>query len=192
MGLVKDLRGKPVTFYRGSIDHPDCADARSTTTAIYFSASKDVANMYAMPLHPVAEPMFVGLTNRINIAHLSMEKVFVASHSDPYLELSHLEEHLGYAEATRIAEKFKLWVMGTDAWRDINIGGRYKSPQEYFDTGGELCDLCLQAWPFFADDAEVEKLKSLGYDGAIHGGCGFASAGTTEYCVFSPSQIHYP
>lgn len=179
-----DLSG---VFYRGEVSNPDTNHLRSRTRAWYF-AGVEVANRYADPANTKA-----GLedTARIYPCHITMKKPFVNQPQGAYLELSDVAARLGLLEAMRIARKFAKWIEATDQWKGrINRVGYYRDVDHYLRCkDGELSKLYFQAYPFFADTEEVEKLVVRGYDGAVHAGNGYGSEGFPEYCVFDPRQI---
>jgi hypothetical protein len=181
---LPDLSG---VFYRGEVSHPDTNHLRSKTRAFYV-ACIEVANRYADPTQTKA-----GLedTARIYPLRISMKKPFVNQPNDPFLELSDVAARLGLLEAMRIARKFASWIEATDNWKQkINRVGYYKDVDHYLRCkDGQLSKLYFQAYPFFADTEEVEKLIERGYDGAIHRGNGYGSADFPEYCVFNPTQL---
>lgn len=179
-----DLSG---VFYRGEISSPDTNHLRSKTRAFYFSLV-EVANRYADPAMDKAGPED---TPRIYPVRLSMKKPFINQPNDPFLELSDVAARLGLLEAMRIARKFASWIEATDNWKGrINRVGYYRNVDHYLKCkDGELSKLYFQAYPFFADVEEVEKLIERGYDGAVHRGNGYGSADFPEYCVFNTTQI---
>jgi hypothetical protein len=174
-------------LYRGEFAHPDTPYVASRGKALYFG-SVDIANRYAEPGHP-APP--VEHTARVYPVRLEMHNPFINQPQNTFLELSEMYERFGLEEALRIARKFHMHIENTCHWTErINGDGRWWSVCEYLKANPEnVKSLYFNAYRFLADDAEVERLKILGFDGAIHMGNGYGSALQVEYCVFYYSRI---
>lgn len=169
----------------------------SRQKAIYFS-SRPVAEVYSkQPNHPSD----VVIESRVMQAVLRIEKPFIYQDSSCFIDLDGIAGILGREEALRIAVKFEKSITRTGLWRDFIENA--KSPKyadlpdpieynEYMKLLAEMkgMKICLdfEAYHFFDDNEEVEKLMALGYDGAMHLGNG-ESALIVECCVFSEDQI---
>lgn len=126
---------------------------------------------------------------RVIPAYLLMQSKFINQPDDPFLDIAVLRTRLGTAEARRIAVKFADWITQTDCWNEAC--GHVQEPAATYLASApvEMLDrLYFNAYAFFDDSHEVEQLKALGYDSAIHCGSG-VTALEPEYRVFSPGQV---
>jgi len=186
MSFLTNPDGSRLVVYRG--EHGSYAGkAFHTRSATLYFSDVEAANYYAM--HPNNRNEFAEQP-RVIPAYLKMSKPFINTPLDSFIELSEVEQKLGTAEAKRIACKFAYWVKATDNWQfTINPDEHWHGVAEYlYHNKDGLKHLFFQAYPFFADEREVNRLKRQGYDGAIHAGTGMATANRTEYCVFNHKQ----
>jgi len=123
-------------------------------------------------------------------AYLRIANPFINTPDDPFIDGSHLVAKLGHNEAKRILNKFATHVENTNNWQDeINGDNQFESVQEFIQKHpNRISELAFDAYRFFDDADEVNLLKGLGYDGAIH--CGTDGGDNdVEYKVFDKSSI---
>ena len=127
--------------------------------------------------------------SRVVPAYLLMQSKFINHPDDPFLDVALLRTRLGTAEARRIAVKFADWIAQTSCWEE-ECGHIQQPVADYLAQAPvETLDrLYFNAHAFFDDAQEVERLKALGYDSAIHCGSG-VTAIEPEYRVFSAEQV---
>jgi hypothetical protein len=180
--------GTPAVLYRG--EHGALIEGehlRSRFNSLSFTADRDAANTYAMSpndsqLDRVAE------APRVTPVHLKIENPIIENHNDPFIDLSHLVDKLGYREAKRIALKFDRDIQYTGNWNE-NYTNEYDSVVQLLrERPDELKNLYFSAHKFLDDPVEIERLKGAGYDGAIHIGNG-ETATSLEYRVFDLRQV---
>jgi hypothetical protein len=180
--------GTAAVLYRG--EHGALVKGEYLQTrlnSLTFTADRDAANTYAMSpnnnlLDSTAE------APRVTPVHLRIENPIIENRSDPFIDLSHLADKLGYKEAKRIALKFDVDIRYTGNWDD-NYASEYESVAQLLkERPNELKNLYFNAHRFLDDLEEIERLKRGGYDGAIHVGNG-ETATSLEYRVFDPHQV---
>lgn len=121
--------------------------------------------------------------------HLNIEKPFVDTPDDPFMDLSFYNELFGLEETRRIAVKFKDYVEHTNAWLETSEEHGFDSVVDMAESRPDLLlALCFEVYALLDDPAEVALLRAAGYDGAIHGGSG-ETAMEPEYRVFSEDQV---
>lgn len=171
--------------YRGEYGMTASEQPFHTRLPVIYFGELEVAKHYAF--HPNQRGDVV-INPRVIAADITILQPFINTPYDPYLEIKTVVERLGIHEALRIAMKFQSWIQQTDYWiEDISPKG-VTVEQLYSKQTNKFMELYFQAYPFFCDAEEINRLKALGYDGAIHGGSGVASAGRIEYCVFDAAQ----
>lgn len=177
----------PLTFYRGEVEHTSISKPRSYPRALYFG---DLATAHHYAGYPEVSGDYK--TGRIYPAHLVLNRPFINQPNDPFLDMQVLVNRLGREEAIRIAKRFATYIEETDNWRnEVNKSGKYVSVEHYLSCiKSDVIHLYFQAHRFFDSQMEVNKLRRLGYDGAIHAGSGVGSAGKAEYCVFNIEQVY--
>lgn len=188
MPFYKGPDGNALRLYRGSCSHPNQDTPRAYLRALYFG-DVDTANIYAEAT--VNSGNYY--TSRVYPVHLVLERPFINQPNDPFLELGYVADLLGIGEAKRIAIRFAKYIEETDNWQyTINPGGEWSSVAAYVNSDPDAVKyLYFQAHRFFDSFMEINRLRRLGYDGAIHRGSGSGSADATEYCVFSRSQVYF-
>ena len=180
---VTDSNGGPLLVFRG--EHSESGSLiQSRLGAISFS-SIEIATTYANTPNSKTTGK---VCPRVIPAYLRITNPIIHNVDDPFVDLSVLMDKLGIREATRIALKFSTHIEETGNWID-NFDGRFNSVEEAIKSDPRILrSLYFDAFRYLDDVYEVEKLKSAGFDGAIHLGNG-VSAGENEYKVFSISQI---
>lgn len=175
-----------VYAYRGEYGELDPTLLHTRQASIYFSTDPNHASHYASFPNCYND---VAHAPRVYPVQLEINHPFVNDGSEAYLELSYVAERLGLSEAFRIARKFSDWIKHTNHWVDhVDPDNVYSNAADVLDVNAAaLKDLYFNIYPFLADADEVQRLKQLGYDGAIHGGNG-QTAGSTECCIFDRSQ----
>lgn len=186
MPFYKGPDGQPLKLYRGECTHPGYDTPKSNLRALYFG-DVETANAYS----EVDSTSGNYYTSRVYPVHLVLERPFIVTPEDPFLLLKDVAERLGGSEACRIAIRFAKYVEETDQWSErLNPNKNFKGVADFLYQGGDVKDLYFQAHRFFDSLMEVNRLRMVGYDGAIHGGSGQGSAGKAEYCVFSRKQVY--
>jgi hypothetical protein len=176
----------PLTLYRGEVDHPSVSKPHSFPRALYFG-DLETAHAYSDYLENSGDYK----TSRIYPVHIVLKRPFINQPEDPFLDMPEIVSRLGLEEARRIAKRFAKYIEETDQWRyRVNSEGRYDGVEHYLACPrSDVNNLCFQAYRFFDSQMEVNRLRRLGYDGAIHAGSGSGSAGKPEYCVFNIEQV---
>lgn len=179
---------KPVIAHRGEYGlNTNDTKYHTRQGSLYFG---NLAVAYHYAYHP-NYPGDVVQSPRVYCSSLTIKNPFINTPKDPYLEMKDVLFNLGKSEALRIAVKFAKYIEETDNWRqNFTEECGFTSVIDYLKfTDGQDIDagLYFTAHRFFDDVEEVENLKIMGYDGAIHGGTG-ESAGHVEYCIFDESQ----
>lgn len=119
---------------------------------------------------------------------LTMERPFLNTPDDPFLELDFLGHVLGVEQARSVACQFHRYIEETDHWRDT-YAQRHESVESLItQMPTALSDLYLLAYPVLDNHVFIDVLRKHGFDGAIHGGSG-CTAGEGEYKLFDRSQI---
>lgn len=189
-GQSKAVRpdGTPTVLYRGEHGAPvGGVHLQSRLNSLSFTDGWEAASTYAMSpnnsqLDSVAE------APRVTPVYLKIENPIIENLNDPFVDLSHLVDKLGSREAKRIALKFDRDIRQTGNWND-NYAGEYDNVAQLLkEKPDELENLYFNAYSFLDDPVEVERLKTTGYDGAIHLGDG-ETATSLEYRVFNPYQV---
>jgi hypothetical protein len=184
MPFYKGPDGQALRLFRGECTHPAYDTPKSNLRALYFG-DIDTANIYS----EVDSTTGNYYTSRVYPVHLVLDRPFIDQPDDPFLELSDVAERLGKGEAKRIALRFAKYIEETDNWRKLSM--YFRSVPEYLSERDDLSKLYFQAHRFFESLMEVNRLRKLGYDGAIHGGSGHGSAGKAEFCVFDRKQVYF-
>ena len=158
--------GSWAIVYRGEFAHHDIDQLLTRHPCLYFGDTP-VADRYASP---PSDCDTGNCTSRVYPSWIIMKRPFVNQPTDAYLEMRDVVLRLGISEAIRIANKFAVYIQSTDQWTErLNAAGDYKTIQEYLDSPeGDLTELYFNVYFFLNDFEEVDKLKALGYDGAIH------------------------
>lgn len=168
--------------YRGQHNRQRGSLIHSRQRAIYFVNHVPVAKYYAQSPNYPGDQVVVPHVLKM---HVIIDRPFINSPTDPFIEVSDLLRQLGQKEAERIVRKFANWITQTSHWLELE----YPDIETLLtDAPWRLPELYFQAYPFFADDEEVARLQLLGYDGAIHAGNG-VSMGAIEYCAFNRAAI---
>ena len=179
---VVDEDGHLVPVFRGQHGHVEHWD--ETVRGSLSFGSADAACSYALQPNdrrhsvqaPKVFPVFLDICNP-----------FLVSDSDPFMDLSHYANAFGLAETIRVALKFRAHIYNTNAWEDVSPG--FDSVEALVERRPELLmELCFLLYELLDDADEVARLRTKGFDGAIHGGSG-ETALETEYRVFSPAQV---
>lgn len=187
MPFYKGPDGQYLRLFRGECAHPHHKTPKSNLRALYFG-TVETANIYAESTTNSGNYY----TSRVFPVHLILERPFINQPDDPYLELGHVRMLLGGSETKRIAIRFAKFIEETDNWRERqNPNNNFKGVADFLYQGGSVDDLYFQAYRFFDSFMEINRLRKLGYDGAIHRGSGRGSADATEYCVFSRKQVYF-
>lgn len=182
--------GLPLLVFRGEHGIADSHEAPlQTRGGSYTFSTLEAASLYAIAPNNNTDKAH---QPRIYPAYLSINNPFSSDGDDPFLELSLIEEHLGYEEAARIAIKFSQHIYNTGNWmEEINSDDEYDSVEEFLKAHPDrLHDLYFDAYPFYDDPEVIALLVSKGFDGAIHCGNGETS-GVEEYRVFSADQVTF-
>lgn len=187
MNFYKDKDGNPQVFYRGECTHPAFDIPKTRLRAMYFG-DVETANIYS----EMSECSGNYYTSRVFPVHLILERPFIDTPDDPFLELRDVVERLGSSEACRIAIRFAKYIEETDHWTErLNPNKNFKGVADFLYQGGDVKDLYFQAYRFFDSLMEVNRIRRIGYDGAIHAGSGIGSAHKPEFCVFSDKQVFF-
>lgn len=172
------------TAYRG--EHGGVSDLSTRHGAITFCNEFRTCEEYArFPNNANDTPV----NPRVLVGQLDIQRPFINVPTDPFIEGEHLVERLGYDEALRIACKFADHIQNTNQWERICEDYPAVSVKEYLDYyHTHIYNVYFSAYPYFDCPEEVEKLRQLGYDGAITASCGLG-VGAIEYRPFSVEQI---
>lgn len=183
---VVTKNGDPLVVYRGQ--HGSSEDLIHTRSkAISFSSSL-VASEYSM------QPNFrsdKGESPHIVPAYLKIEKPFIRNENDPFIDMNEIANKLdlNQQEAIDIAMLFQEAIEGTDNFFEIAEENEVDNLAELLKKNpATVSDLYFDSYQFFDNDGLIEKMKSKGFDGAIHTGNGTSSE-ALEYKVFSSEQI---
>jgi hypothetical protein len=179
--------GTAAVLYRG--EHGSLVEGEhlhSRLNSLSFTDDSDAASIYA--LSPNNQLDITAEAPRVTPVHLRIENPIIENRNDPFIDLSHLADKLGRGEAKRIALKFDRDIQHTGSW-DINYASEYDSVAQLLKKKpSELRNLYFNAYKFLDDPVEIERLKKVGYDGAIHVGNG-ETATSIEYRVFDQRQV---
>lgn len=179
---VVDKRGAPLLVYRG--EYGPASKAFATRRGTISFGSKKAATYYARNANDRLESV---VNPRVFAAYVRIENPFLNNPTDPFLDLSVVSKKLGKREAMRIARKFSNDIEYTSNWAE-GYSDDYSSVAALLKAKPkELGNLYFDAYKFFDDRAEVEKLKRAGFDGAIHVGNG-ETIDEVEYKIFHPDQ----
>lgn len=182
--------GMPLLVFRGEHGIADSHEEQlQTRGGSYTFSTLEAASLYAIAPNNNTDKAH---QPRIYPAYLSINNPFSTDGDDPFLDLSLIEEHLGYEDASRIAIKFSQHIYNTGNWmEEINADDEYDSVEAFLTAHpGRLHDLYFDAYPFYDDPEVIALLVSKGFDGAIHCGNGETS-GVEEYRVFSADQVTF-
>ena len=170
--------------YRG--EHGDVPDLSTRHGAITFCDEFRTCQEYALIPN---NPQDVVFRPRVIIGAVRIRHPFINQPVDPFLELGHVVQQLGFDEAYRIACKYADHIEHTNHWQEDIAPHHPGSVREYLDNDpSRITDLYFASYPFFDCAYEIAGLKAWGYDGAIIGCTGLGS-GTTEYRPFSTEQV---
>jgi hypothetical protein len=179
---VVDSEGKPLPVYRGEHGEEDL----KTRLASYSFGSPETASTYAMqPNDRVKDKE--AKNPRVMKVYLRIENPFIES-DDPFIDFSQIGKAFNKQECEALALKFADAIMHTNNWEERSEELGVDTVEEFIEAGGDLENLYFDAYRFFNDFEVVDKLKSLGFDGAIHEGNGESSM-ELEYKVFSLNQV---
>lgn len=179
--------GLPLMVFRGEHGTPDPAQRFQVRRGSITFGSVEAANLYASePNDEDAE----ALAPRVIAAYLHIERPFIHTDDDPFIDLGLIRANLGAEQARRIALKFASSIEPTARWREVSTAKGVSTVEEFLDeaTDDELDELYFEAYRYFDDPVEVSLMKAAGFDGAIHGGIG-ENALEAEYRVFDPNQV---
>lgn len=180
--LVVDSEGRLLQVFRGQ--HGSCEHHGETLLGSLSFGSLEAANTYALSPNSVKMALEAP---KVFPVYLDIQRPFVHTPDDPFMDLSHYERIFGLEETRRLAVKFEAHIMNTNAWDDVSSD--FETVQALADQRPDLLmELCLQLYPLLDDAEEVARLKAAGFDGAIHAGSGETML-ESEYRVFSPEQV---
>jgi len=121
--------------------------------------------------------------------YLNVRNPFINCPDDPFMDLSHYAAVFGFEETCRIAVKFKDYVYHTNAWEEVSESAGVDSVEALIEQRPALLgELIIELYALLDDVDEVARLRTKGFDGAIHGGSG-ETAMEPEYRVFSTYQV---
>lgn len=183
--IVVDERGKPLEVFRGQ--HGSKSNSLESRRGSFSFSDREVAEFYA--LHPNDARIDSFAKNpRVISAYVRIVNPFIDSPDDPFIDLSAIRDALGFAEVSRIAVKFSSDIQNTDLW-DEEFSKHYKDVKSLLKDRPKIVgELYFYSYRLFDDQAEVLKIKSYGFDGAISSLTG-AHAGTPEYRVFDEDAV---
>lgn len=180
-----DETGQPTLVFRGEHGERDSRLFQSRHGALSFG-DLETACLYATEPNDHGDRVH---RPRIMPAYLNITNPIVNTPSDPFVDLSRIEEALGRAEAVRLAHKFASKICDTGYWYELERKTRIREIAEFIEKyPRRLGELYFQAFDLLNDSEEVARLREASYDGGIH--CGFGENGTeVEMKVFNPSQV---
>lgn len=175
--------------YRGQHGNPGqtAGCLRSAVGSYTFSDSEHIAGIYARDPNN-QELAAIAVSPVVLHARLTMRQPLINDPSDPFVELSLIEETFGRVPATELALRYAHFIENTNNWAE-NYAGTFSDVQSLLSHDpSALSSLYLLAYPLLDDPRFVALAKSKGYDGAIHAGYG-QGVDDIEYRVFDPSQV---
>lgn len=188
--VVKDKQGAPLRVYRGEHSDLDGGDSGVKTLLGSISFGDSVtASTYAC--EPNNSTLRAELP-RIYPAYLIIKKPFFNDCGDPFVDFSHLENHLGKGLADHFFLKHASAAENTNNWQDeINPDSEWGSIAEFYaDHPERMNELYMELYHLLDDPEFIAVLKSKGYDGAVYNGSG-VNGSEDEYRVFDKSSIIY-
>lgn len=192
-----DGQGQPLVVYRG--EHGTYHEDEELTSRLgtyTFAADPESANLYATePNRGYAAPE----APRVYPVYVRIEKPFLNTSDDPFVDISHIEATLGREVAEQVALAYEEDILDTGSWRDnANEDGEYEGIQDLIENAPEkLGDLCFFAFRLMDGIAKgddpvdlrfLNLIKAAGYDGAIHMSFG-DTHDDVEYRVFGRDQV---
>jgi hypothetical protein len=181
---VRTPEGLPEVVYRGEHGEPVPGQQFQSKLSSLSFGDQEAANLYAMEPN---DPRMRVQAPRVTPGHVKIENPIIVAKDDPYIELGHLEQKLGTAEARRIAEKFDPHIRNTNNWEE-NYAHKYNNVVELLQHEPEqLKNLYFDTYRYLDDPHEIELLKKHGFDGAIHLG-NAGTRDTIEYRIFDPAN----
>lgn len=180
-----DRAGKPVLVFRGEHGKPGRRLFQTRWGALSFG-DFETAKLYATDPNDHRDLVF---RPRIMPVYLKITNPIINTPSDPFFDLSRVQQAFGRDEAVRLAHKFAPQIRGTGFWYELEADSSIRSVPEFLKKHPErLGELYFQAFDYLNDAEEVARLRKAGFDGGIH--CGFGDNGTeVEYKVFDVSQV---
>lgn len=185
--VVVDDNGQPLVAYRGEHGKNN-EDWLNTRHASYSFGDLETATLYATEPNDHHYDGSAGAQPRIIPVYLSIKKPLIdCRDGDPFIDMPVLIEALGAEKAQQIAIALEDYIYNTGPWQEHFR--EYESVEALIAQAPErLQELYLEAYPILDKPQFVEWLKEAGFDGAIYGSSG-AAHGSTEYRVFSSSQV---
>ncbi|MGH7462229.1 MAG: hypothetical protein ACREMA_14555, partial [Longimicrobiales bacterium] len=123
---------------------------------------------------------------RVIAVRLNIQRPFINSPRDSFVDFSRIADELGESEAWRLALRHEGHVTNTDYWddtfEDLTVRAVLSKRPEL------LREFCMPAWVLFDDESAVRAMKANRFDGGIHAGSG-ASLDSVEYKVFDEAQV---
>lgn len=175
---------KDYLVYRG--EHGSKAVLMTRLGSLTFVDDLKVAMVYARTPNRSSD---VNRQPKLITAKVTINRPFINTPNDSFIEFKDIRAHLGPTHAIRIAHKFADSIMETDAWAALAKKHRVNTLDEYLALpDASTQKLCMQAYRYFDDPEEIEVLVKHHFDGAIYRGSG-ESMDCAEYRSFNRDNI---
>ena len=182
--LVRDVRGTPLTVWRGEHGPPDGSRFQTRHGSISFGDRETACEYATSPNDRSDSPA----APRVSAWHLRIRRPVMNDPSDPFMDLPLLIRALGRERTMEIALRMGDAIKATGHWIEElqplwgdDLEGLLRFKPAFLD------ELYLTAHVVMDDHAICSELARAGYDGAICGGWGF-NALETEWRIIDPSD----
>ena len=176
---------KEYLVYRG--EYGSKAVLMTHLGSLTFVDDRTVAERYARVPN---QRQYSGLKEpKLITAKVTINRPFINTPDDSFIEFKAIRAHLGPTHAIRIARKFADSIVETDAWVALAKKHRVNTLDEYLALpDASTQKLCMQAYRYFDDPEVIEVLVNHHFDGAIYRGSG-ESIDCAEYRPFNRDNI---